>query len=285
MNDGGVMAASTTRGEIAGGKLLAERIPLREEGTTALLLTMNQPEHMNPLDWDVFRGLESALRGAEKDEAVRTVLVTGSGRAFSAGGDLKSYLKLQRDLVEYPRFLDDAHRTFLFIRSMSKPVIALVNGVAVAGGLELALFSDWAYAGSSARLGDAHLNFGMPGGGGVLTLLPRMIGPAKARELVLSGRMLSAAEACDWGIVNRVVPDEELLAAGLELANGISTKSPLAISQAKHVMNEVNSDGSSLESGLRYENSLTVHYCTTSEDAQEGLRAFGEKRTPKFVGR
>src|SRR6201999_2700606 len=115
-------------------------------------------------------------------------------------------------------------------------------------------------------LGDAHLTFGTPGGGSVLTLLPRMIGPAKARELVLSGRTLSAAEACNWGIVNRVVPDEELLDAGLELANGISTKSPLAISQAKHVMNEVNSDGSSLESGLRYENSLTVHYCTTSED-------------------
>jgi enoyl-CoA hydratase/carnithine racemase len=278
----------TVRGtakELGGGKVLSERIPLVEKGTFAVLLAMNQPDHLNPLDWTVFNALEQGLIAAEEDAAVRVVLVTGEGRAFSAGGDLKSYVKLQRDLVEYPKFLTDAHRTFRFIRAMSKPVVALVNGIAVAGGLELTIFSDWAYAAASAKIGDAHLNFGMPGGGGVLSLLPRMIGPAKARELVLSGRMLSAEEALAWGIVNRVIPDEELLDAGLELANGISRKSPLAISQAKHVMNSVNSDGSSLDAGLRYEHSLTVHYCTTSEDAQEGLRAFGEKREPRFSGR
>ncbi|HEY2716688.1 MAG TPA: enoyl-CoA hydratase/isomerase family protein [Solirubrobacterales bacterium] len=271
--------------EIAKGKIRVEQIELEEEGTRATLVTLNQPDALNPLDWDVFRGLEAALQEAEAEPAVRTVLVTGAGRAFSAGGDLKGYLELQRDRLEYPRFLTDAHRTLASIRRMKTPVVSLVNGVTVAGGLELTLFSDWAYAAESARIGDSHLTFGMPGGGGVLTLLPRSIHPAKARELVLTGRLLSAEEAREWGIVNRVLPDDELLDAGLELANSVARKSPLAIAQAKHVMNEVNGDGSSFDSGLRYEKSMTIHYCLTSDDAQEGLRAFAEKRRPKFAGR
>lgn len=270
--------------ELAKGKILAERIALEETGTEATLITLNEPDHLNPLDWDVFRGLELALQEAEAAESVRTVLITGAGRAFSAGGDLKGYMELQRDKLEYPRFLTDAHRTLSSIRKMKTPVISLVNGVTVAGGLELTIFSDWAYAAESARIGDSHLTFGMPGGGGVLTLLPRSIHPAKARELVLTGRLLSAQEACDWGIVNRVVPDEELIDAGIELANGIAKKSTLAISQTKHIMNEVNNDGSSFESGLLYEKSMTIHYCLTADDAQEGLKAFAEKRSPKFSG-
>jgi enoyl-CoA hydratase/carnithine racemase len=271
--------------EVAKGKILVESIKLEEEGTLASLITLNQPDSLNPLDWDVFRGLEAALIEADAEPEVRVALITGAGRAFSAGGDLKGYMELQRDKVEYPRFLTDAHRTLASIRKMKIPVVSLVNGVTVAGGLELTLFSDWAYAAESARIGDSHLTFGMPGGGGVLTLLPRSIDPAKARELVFTGRLLSAQEACEWGIVNRVVPDGELLAAGIELANAIARKSPLAISQTKHVMNEVNSDGSSFESGMLYEKSMTIHYCLTADDAQEGLQAFAEKRSPKFAGK
>jgi enoyl-CoA hydratase/carnithine racemase len=270
--------------ELAKGKILVERIALEEEGTAAALVTLNQPDSLNPLDWDVFRGLELALQEAEAEESVRTVLITGAGRAFSAGGDLKGYMELQADKIEYPRFLGDAHRTLSSIRKMRTPVIALVNGVTVAGGLELTIFSDWAYAAESARIGDSHLTFGMPGGGGVLTLLPRSIHPAKARELVLTGRLLSAQEACEWGIVNRVVPDAELIDAGIELANGIAKKSTYAIAQTKHIMNEVNNDGSSFESGLAYERSMTIHYCLTADDAREGLAAFAEKRAPKFSG-
>jgi enoyl-CoA hydratase/carnithine racemase len=267
------------------GKLLVERRALPEPDAVALLLTMNQPEHLNPLDWDTFRLLEAALHEGDADPQVRMILITGAGRAFSAGGDLHAYQKLQRDPVEFPKFLEDAHRTFLFIRSMSTPVVSLVNGVTAAGGLELALFSDWAYAADTAKIGDSHLTFGMMGGGGVLTLLPRAIHPAKARELVLSGRMLSAQEAFDWDIVNRIVPADELLEAGLEVVSELARKSPLAVRLAKHVMNGVTADGSSFESGLQYEHAQATRYCLTSEDAQEGLRAFAEKRAPSFVGR
>ena len=140
------------------------------------------------------------------------MLITGRGRAFSAGGDLKSYRTLQRDPIEFPMFLEDLHRTFSGIKLMKKPVVSLVNGITAAGGLELLLSCDFAIAASSARIGDAHLAFGQMGGGGVLTLLPRSIGPAKARELIFSARYLSAAQSESWGIVNRVVSDGKLLA-------------------------------------------------------------------------
>src|SRR4030088_1472370 len=183
-----------------------------EPGGVAAIVTLNRPEHLNPIDWETVRRLEQVLAEAEADAAVRAVLITGRGRAFSAGGDLKSYVDLQADPVAFPAFLEDLHRTFRFISGMGKPVVALVNGIAAAGGLELILSCDFAYAAGSARVGGGPLAYGEMGGGAALTLLPRAIGPARARELVFSGRWLTAEEARDWGIVNRVVPDGELLA-------------------------------------------------------------------------
>src|SRR6202022_3414617 len=139
-----------------------------------------------PIDWTTIRQLEETLLAVDQDDVVRAVLVIGRGRAFSAGGDLKAYVHLEEDPVQFPAFLVDLHRTFRFISQMRKPVIALVNGVTAAGGLELILSCDFAFAAEAAKIGDGHLTYGQMGGGGVLTLLPRMIGPAKARELVLT---------------------------------------------------------------------------------------------------
>ncbi len=139
------------------------------------------------------------------------MLVTGAGRAFSAGGDLKRYVTLQRDPVAFPRFVAELHRVFGRLRELPVPVIALVNGVTAAGGLELMLSCDFAVAARSARIGDGHLNYGQMGGGGVLTLLPRSIGRERAAELVFTGRFLDAEEARAWGLVNRVVDDDALL--------------------------------------------------------------------------
>src|ERR1700733_5636247 len=139
-------------------------------GTRAALVALNRPEQLNPLDWDTVRELEAALQAVNEEESVRTVFVTGRGRAFSAGGDLESYRSLQRDVVAFPRFLEDLHRTFTAIGEMSKPVVALINGLGVGGGLELILSCDFAFAARSARIADGHLRFGQMGGGGVLTL-------------------------------------------------------------------------------------------------------------------
>jgi enoyl-CoA hydratase len=261
-----------------------DRVEL-EAGGFAALLTLNRPEQLNPIDWSMVQRLEAVLIEADEDDSVRAVLIIGRGRAFSAGGDLKSYRELQLDPIGFPAFLEDLHRTFQFISKMRKPVIALVNGVTVAGGLELILSCDLAYAAESASISDGHLKFGQMGGGGVLTLLPRAVGPAKARELIFSGRWLTAQEALSWGIVSRVVPDGELLAAGLEFASAVAERSPMAMANAKFVINTAWSDGTGVDSGLRLERERNAFYCLTSEDAREGLQAFQEKRRPKFRGR
>ncbi len=261
-----------------------ERVELQAGGVAAIV-ALNRPEQLNPIDWATVGRLEEVLTEVEADVSVRAVLVTGRGRAFSVGGDLKSYVALQSDPVDFPAFLEDLHRTFQLISKMRMPVVALVNGVTVAGGLELILSCDFAFAAESARISDGHLTYGQMGGGGVLTLLPRAIGPARARELVFSGRWLSAQEACAWGIVNRVVPDDELLAAGLEFANAAAERSPLAMANAKFVINSAWADGTGVEEGLRLERERNAYYCLTSEDAREGLQAFQEKRRPRFRGR
>jgi enoyl-CoA hydratase len=261
-----------------------DRVEL-DPGGVAAIVTLNRPGQLNPIDWDTLGRLEWVLAEVEADDTIRAVLVTGRGRAFSAGGDLKSYVALQADPVAFPAFLEDLHRTFQSISRMRIPVVALVNGVAAAGGLELILSCDFAYAAESARIGDGHLTYGQMGGGGVLTLLPRAIGPARARELVFSGRWLTAEEAREWGIVNRVVPDGELLAAGLEFATAAAERSALAMANAKLVMNAAWSEGTGVEQGLRLERERNAYYCLTSEDAREGLQAFQEKRRPRFRGR
>jgi len=265
-------------------RVVVERHGLGDE-CVAALLRLNRSEDLNPLDWDTVRALERRLAEADRDESVRLVLVTGTGRAFSAGGDLKAYQRLQRDREAFPAFLTDLHRTFGGIRTMRTPVVALVNGVAAAGGLELIASCDFGYAAASARIGDAHVRCGQMGGGGALTLLPRLLGPARARELVFTGRYLSAQEACSWGLVNRVVPDDELLEAGLELAREVAEASPLAVANAKFVMNSAWADGTGVDAALRLERERTSFYCVTSDDAQAGLAAFAEKRAPRFGGR
>jgi enoyl-CoA hydratase len=256
-----------------------------DDGAVAVLLTLNRPEQLNPIDSAMLEALDARLDEIAGDPAVRAVLVTGTGRAFSAGGDLKGYRTLQRDPVAFPRFVSEVHRIFGRLRTMPVPTIALVNGVAVAGGLELILNCDLVFAGSSARIGDGHLNFGQMGGGGVLTLLWRAVGRARALELMMSGRQLTPAEANEWGLVNRVVPDVELLEAGLAFVRDLATKSPLALANAKQVMHEIWAAGGPVDAGLSYELARDAYYCLTSEDAQEGLAAFAEKRRPRFTGR
>jgi enoyl-CoA hydratase len=251
----------------------------------AATITLNRPAELNAMSWEMIGAFDSAVSQAAADAAVRVVLVTGSGRAFSAGGDLKSYVELQRDPVRFPQFVKDLHDAFGRLRRLRAPVIALLNGVTVAGGLELLLNCDFAIAARSARIGDGHLNFGQMGGGGVLTLLARMIGIARASELIMTGVLLDAPTAAEWGLVSRVVDDDQLLAEGMKLAVQIAGKSPLAVANAKDVMNTIWAQNLSVDSGLRIELDRNALYCLTSEDAPEGLQAFSEKRPPRFTGR
>ena len=263
----------------------AERLPLETQGTFAALLTLDRPESLNAIDLALLEELDAHLDAIDADPAIRCLLVTGAGRAFSAGGDLKGYIELQRDAVAFPRFVKELHRIFGRLRAMRLPAVALVNGVTAAGGLELLLACDFAIASRAARIGDAHLNFGQMGGGGVLSLLPRLIGWQRATQLVFSGDFLEADEALAWGLVSQVVEPDALVDAGRTFASRVARKSPLAVANAKSVMRDAWEQRLPHEASLRLERDVNSLYCLESEDAREGLAAFAEKRDPRFQGR
>ena len=263
--------------------VLVERIQLKAADQYMGLITLNRSKELNPLDWSTVKELRAALEDIAANKGVRVIAITGAGRAFSAGGDMKGYLTLMRDEEGFRGFLQDFYSTFEFMQTLAQPIIALVNGYCVAGGIELLLACDFAYAAKSAKIGDGHTNFGQIGGAGSNIRLPRWISLPRARELLFTGRLLSADEALEWGLVNKVVPDDKLLEAGLEFANVVATKSPLGIRIIKELCNR----GSSmrLEDALHLEIQEVHHYSLTSHDSREGLLAFSEKRQPKFEGR
>lgn len=266
--------------------VLFEKLPLEGHASAyAALLTLNRPDELNPLDLGMLVQLRELLQKCDADPTVRTVLVTGAGSAFSAGGNLKKYIQMQKDPTVWAEFLEEAHLTFLAMRRIGKPLVSLVNGVAVAGGLELIVCSDFAYAAASARIGDAHLRYGQMGGGGALSLIPRAIGAQRARELIFSGRILPAEEALEWNLVSKVVPDGELIAAGLEFSELVARMSPLAVANVKFVINESLEAGLGVAAQMRLELERAARYNLTSHDAAEGLIAFSEKRKPEFQGR
>ena len=272
----GVLVAETELGEVGG-----------EEGTSrvSVEITLSRPDRLNAIDWEMLRELDAVFDRLAGRNDLCCISLTGAGRAFSAGGDLKSYIELQRDPVAFPRFVADVHRVFGRLRDLPVPVVALVNGVTAAGGLELLLNCDFAVIGRRARIADGHLNFGQMGGGGVLSLLPRVIGLPRASELIFSGRFLSADEAVEWGLAIRCVEDEELLESGRTFARQVATKSPLAVANAKAVLQGLWASNGDLLSALRFERERNAYYCLTSDDAPEGLAAFAEKRPPRFRGR
>jgi len=272
--------------EPSNGGVRWERHVVDEAGKKwAALVTLDRPERLNPIDSEVLHTLDAIVDDVVAEPGCCCVLVTGAGRAFSAGGDLKGYIELQRDPVRFPQFVAYLHQVFGRLRVLPFPVVALVNGVTAAGGLELLLNCDLALVARSARIGDGHLNFGQMGGGGVLTLLPRAIGPARAAELIFSGRFLSADEAVDYGLAARVVDDDQLVAEGLAFAGAVATKSPLAVANAKEILQALWAANGDIDAGLRLERERTAYYALTSHDAPEGLRAFADKRTPRFEGR
>ena len=263
--------------------VLTEKVPLKIENQYLGLLTLNRPKDMNPLNWATVKKLRMVLGEVSGDNNVRVLAFTGAGKAFSAGGDLKAYIDLYHDEESYKEFLNDFRLLFESIAQLRQPVIALVNGYCVAGGLELMLACDFAYAGKSAKIGDGHANFGQVGGAGGNVRLPRWISPSKARELLFTGMLLNAEDAFHWGLVNKVVPDNELLQAGLDFANTVATKSPLGIAIMRDLCNR--GLNMRLEDALELEIQRNYHYCTHNTDSREGLIAFSEKRQPKFKGR
>jgi enoyl-CoA hydratase len=243
-------------------------------------VTLSRPEKLNPLDWETVRELRRAIAEINNRPEIVVVIITGSGRSFSAGGDLEGYLDLYRNSTQFAEFLNDFRSMLTAIEESGKIFIAAVNGVCVAGGLELLLACDLAIAGDTARIGDGHLNFGQLPGGGGSQRLPRAIGLMRAKHLMLTGELLTAQEAERVGLVNKTVPANELSDAVAALVTRIVDKSRSGVSGAKHLANLTRT--TDLADGLSHEISYVHAYATTDPDATEGLKAFKEKRKPIF---
>ena len=256
-----------------------QNLKLAYEGRTAHL-TLARPEKLNPLDWATVKELKAAVAEIEARSDVDFVLLAGEGRSFSAGGDLDGYIRLYRAPDEFQAFLDDFFDMLNQIEQARAIWIAAVNGVCVAGGIELLLACDMAIAADSARIGDGHLNFGQLPGAGGSQRLPRAIGLLRAKHLMLTGELLDAQTAERWGLVTRVVPDTELIASAKAWIAGMEAKSAIGLAGAKRLAN-MTLDTPYAE-GLRAEIAFVHRYATTEPDATEGLIAFKEKRAPRF---
>jgi enoyl-CoA hydratase/carnithine racemase len=205
--------------------------------------------------------------------------LTGAGRVFCPGAYLNAVRELSPDPVKWNEFMRLWHRVFNRLEALPVPVVAGVHGFALTGGLELALVVDLVVADESARLGDQHANFGLVAGGGGSQRLPRLIGARRAKELVLLGGWLSAAQSLEWGLVNRVAPAGRLEAEVDELATSLADKSPSGNRTVKALVDRgLDMD---LGKGLALELDLVAEHMR-SADAAEGLRAFTEKRAPVF---
>lgn len=247
-------------------------------------ITLNRPEALNSISPAMIDDLNAALDGLEDRRQLCALSITGQGRAFCAGADLKA-AKARMDGADAgevnSNFLDGLRRLLLRIEGFPVPVVAAVNGLALAGGLEMVLACDLVVAAASAKLGDAHAKYGLVPGGGSSVRLPRKIGPTRAKQLIFSGDFLPAETLMQWGLVNKVVPDGGLGAAVDELVGTLAQRSPIGLRRMKRMID----DGleQSLPAALRYELSLNALHAD-SHDRMEGLAAFAEKRKPAFEG-
>jgi len=253
----------------------------RINGSTAWF-TLNRPDDMNALTQEMLEMFDSFLDQIGNDDDIRCLAITGSGRAFCAGADLKSTTGTEDLAPGTPDFIDRVGEVFAKLRNFPKPVIASLNGFTLAGGLELAMCCDLVVAGESAKIGDAHANFGVYPGAGGAAILPRVVPANVANYLLFTGKMLSASEMKTYGFVNEAVPDDELEDATQALADLIATKSPIALSRMKAVAKDTL--GGTADAALQHEQVLFRQHMR-SADAAEGLSAFAENRKPNFTGR
>jgi 2-(1,2-epoxy-1,2-dihydrophenyl)acetyl-CoA isomerase len=253
-----------------------------EDGVATL--TFNRPERMNALSRPIMEGLLHGLPRLAGDPAVRVIVLTGAGRAFCAGGDVKSMTEggEQRSAAEATAHLRSRMEVSRILHELPKPTIAMINGPAAGAGLAFALACDLRIASTSARLVTAFVRVGFSGDFGGSFFLTRLVGTAKARELYFTGRPVDAQEALSLGLVNRVVPDEQLHDVTMELARSLAHGPAVALALMKRNMNCAESGG--LAELLDMEAAHQVETGRT-EDHRQAAKAFVEKRAPVFVGR
>lgn len=253
-----------------------------EKGEGIGRLTLNRPQALNALNLQTISEIEKALRDSEKDKDIKVIVITGKGRSFCVGADLKELQNILKDPMELEDFLRTWHAMMLYIENFPKATIARINGTALAGGLELSLACDLAVAIDDAKLGDQHANFGLVAGGGSCSRLPRLVGVRRAKQLLFTGGWINGIEAERIGLVNMAVPADQLDSVVDELATTLVNRSVVATRTMKDLVNRgMQAD---INTSINLELWATMRHDYT-EDALEGICAFTEKRKPLFKGR
>ncbi|MEM3593175.1 MAG: enoyl-CoA hydratase/isomerase family protein [Candidatus Jordarchaeaceae archaeon] len=258
---------------------MAELVKIRKEKDVAVVL-LNRPEKFNALNHELLEKFEKHLVSLAADEEVRAVVISGEGKAFCAGGDLKGVL-------EYPRgipagFYEMAalfHQAILEIRRMRKPVIAAINGVAAGGGFSLALACDFRVMARSAVLRQAYTSSGLCIDGGCSFTLPRLVGLARALEIVAFDKPISSEQALAWGLVTKVVDDAQVLEEAIKMAHELAERSVNAFGMVKQLLTD--SFNTPFETQIERERE-GISSCGAHPDGREGIKAFVEKRKPVF---
>jgi enoyl-CoA hydratase len=251
--------------------------PLRTDKKNGIaIITLNAREGLNILDWEVLERLSETLDGIDSDSETRAVIITGE-KNFSAGADIKK----MRDMTpsEAETFSKLGHRICNHIESTGKPIIAAIKGYALGGGCEIALACDMRISAENARLGQPEINIGLIPGFGGTQRLARLVGVGKAKELILTGKIIDAKEAELIGLVNHTVKSDELMKRSEEMAAVIARSSPLVIKAAKRLINE----SQRIQKGFERE-IISFSECFGTKDHLEGIEAFMEKRAPIFKG-
>ncbi len=248
----------------------------------AAWITLDRPEALNALDRDTLESLAQAAARAEADPSARALVITGTGRAFCAGGDIRQLLEeIEAKGSARDGYIDAVTRCFEVLRGLGKPLIGCANGLAVGGGLELLLCCDLVVAADTASIGDGHANFGIFPGGGSSALLPRRLPLNQAKQLLFTGCLWPAAEWQRLGLVNAVVTPAELEAVTQSLAEELAAKSPVLLARLKAVANTTAEK--SLPDALREELHELRSQMRTA-DMREGTSAFLQKRVPRYTG-
>ena len=256
-----------------------ENVLIEKNGEIGIV-TVNRPQQMNSMNSLTRSELAEAFKLLENDKNIAVILLTASkGKAFIAGADIKEFLN---QTIETEKKLEEDWIVTNIISNLKKPVIAVIDGFCLGGGLELAMSCDLRIASDRSKLGQPEINIGIIPGAGGTQRLTRLIGEGRAMEMILTGRMITAEEAFRYGIINFVYDSDDLMDGAMKIANTIGEKSKYAVERAKKSVKAVSE--MKLEDGLKLEREMFIE-CLNSEDGEEGITAFIEKRKPNFKGK
>jgi len=247
------------------------------------VITLNRPGAKNAFSPEMISLWDACLKEAKQDDSVQVIIVTGNGDTFCSGGDIRDMADGRLRSWGMKNFLwEGVHRIVLTMEDFDKPVIAAINGAAMGAGMDMALMCDLRVCSDKARLAESYITMGLAPGDGGAYFLPRLVGISKALELLLTGDVLSASEALDLGIVNKVVPHDTLMEETMKLAGKIANKPPLAVRMMKRAVYQAQT--STLRAHLDYISSQ-LSLLSETEDHREAALSFLEKRKPVFKGR